>query len=658
MAATETLIALAVKEGPVVFEALFNSYLKQRANSKTTENTALKSNLKPNIEATFKKCTKIKTLLNPQSPSDFLSIYATQRFRIAGKDEPLDHYDMVSFIKDKKLNVVLSGTGGSGKSMFTKYLWLSLLEENNGKIPIFIELRDLNKITADSLVVYLLQILSTGQATISKSDFINHLKNGDFVFVFDGFDEVVQSKKDTMRTELNILAESYPETKIIVTSRPDNQFASWQSFHVIEIMPLTKGDAKELVEKADFSEDSKNLFLKRVLNTEVYEQHKSFLSNPLLTSMMLLTFSYNFDIPDKVHLFYQQAFNALYQRHDSYKPGGYQREFHCQLSEDDFKKVISYFCLITYSDQKIKFSRDEVLIYLSRSIKMANTKAEPEKFLADLVNSVCFLIEEGLEFIFPHRSFQEYFCSFCLSYIIPDRLAAAAKLFIKRQNDQVLPLIADMNPENFTKNFAVPFANEHKDKLQLNTRKKNSIKFMSDEKIVYGIHNSKRSSPKDRSFSAFWLLDSSDILNFAALIQRIHSKAPVFLIQSAPSNNFAFLDAIRKKFPTETSTAIIVTAKNNGLSFAFFPTKKETKKLQAGKNTSRNSKQQTDKSKIFFHDLTHETEIVKMFEASLISKSLCEMLITTAKYVEESQQLLNDTSTELDLLFGPKPSPL
>ena len=57
-----------------------------------------------------------------------------------------------------------------------------------------------------------------------------------------------------------------------------------------------------------------------------------------------------------MHLFYQQAFDALYQRHDSYKPGGYKREFRAKLSEDVFKAVVSYFCLLTYYQEKFSFS--------------------------------------------------------------------------------------------------------------------------------------------------------------------------------------------------------------------------------------------------------------------------------------------------------------
>ena len=51
----------------------------------------------------------------------------------------------------------------------------------------------------------------------------------------------------------------------------------------------------------------------------LYDKHKSFLSNPLLTTMMLLTFDQFAEIPEKMFLFYEQAFDTLFLKHDATK---------------------------------------------------------------------------------------------------------------------------------------------------------------------------------------------------------------------------------------------------------------------------------------------------------------------------------------------------
>ena len=67
-------------------------------------------------------------------------------------------------------------------------------------------------------------------------------------------------------------------------------------------------------------------------------KHESFASNPLLLNIMLLTYDNYADIPEKLHLFYSNAFETLYIKHDATK-GGYKREFKTKLSSDDFKRV-------------------------------------------------------------------------------------------------------------------------------------------------------------------------------------------------------------------------------------------------------------------------------------------------------------------------------
>ncbi len=76
--------------------------------------------------------------------------------------------------------------------------------------------------------------------------------------------------------------------------------------------------------------------------------------------MMLLTFSSYADMPEKIHVFYDQAFDTLFSRHDATKEA-FKRERNTKYSIDVFKRYLSYLCLITYNENKTDFSETSCL---------------------------------------------------------------------------------------------------------------------------------------------------------------------------------------------------------------------------------------------------------------------------------------------------------
>lgn len=157
-----------------------------------------------------------------------------------------------------------------------------------------------------------------------------------------------------------------------------------------------------LIERAPYEEELKKRFLAKI--DVLWNAHKDFLSNPLLAYMMLVTFSFNPDIPNKMFLFYEQAFDALYHRHDLTK--GYKRKFHCNLEKQAFIGLASFLCLKTYYEQQYEFSQNALLDAIQGAKKIENFQVNAEDFLHDLIESVCNIKIEGLTYTFTHRSFQ------------------------------------------------------------------------------------------------------------------------------------------------------------------------------------------------------------------------------------------------------------
>lgn len=81
--------------------------------------------------------------------------------------------------------------------------------------------------------------------------------------------------------------------------------------------------------------------------------------------MMLMTFNENATIPSKLTEFYKSAFQTLLTWHDATKDS-FERDR--TLYVDEFRKVFSTFCLITYYDQNFEFDEPQFRNYIRKAL--------------------------------------------------------------------------------------------------------------------------------------------------------------------------------------------------------------------------------------------------------------------------------------------------
>lgn len=409
------------------------------------------SDYTPHLEATFNRCTKIKTILNRDEPVELLSHYVNLNFTCNSKT--YDNYAAVEEINKRK-KIVIWGTAGTGKTIFMKYLWLSFFENPRGRIPIFVELRNLNDISIDSLMVYLYHSIVSSKSNVTREVFSDAVKRGKFIFMFDGFDEIATERRPIFEKQILELANSNPNCTIVVSTRPDEKLAAWQLFSVLKVEPLKLPQVTDLIEKIKYDPKIKAKFLGRI-KKDLYQKHQSFLSSPLLATMMLMTFDQFADIPEKVYLFYEQAFDTLFSRHDAVKEA-FKRRMFTAYPIDLFKKYFSLFCLVSYHEQKFEFSEEEIRDYLKRGFNIEGAQVDTDLFLKDLLESVCIVQRDGLKYIFSHRSFQEFFTAYCLARMPRQKMGTILSGFGRRLGDDVLLMLFDMNDELVETEYTLP----------------------------------------------------------------------------------------------------------------------------------------------------------------------------------------------------------
>lgn len=415
------------------------------------------SAFKKYVKNASKRYETTKTLLYKDRPVPLRSIYVGTKLR-RGR-EKIDEGQFIEQLLQGN-RCLISATAGAGKSFFSKWIFLKILSTEK-TLPIFVELRNLNG-TESGVIDYLLNHFRTSfKINLTRDLLIDLIAMGRFALILDGYDELTAGKTKTVNTELRELEVPFSKSAILITSRPGGEELGYLSdFTTYRVLPLDLAQAVSLVKKLEYDEAVKESFL-RDLEKKLFEKHNDFLSNPLLLTIMLMTYGDLAEIPSKMHIFYEQAFDTLFYKHDSSK-GMYRRELKCNLAIDDFRDILSCVSASSYIRGQVSLTNTDLLSYIRKAKKTTNiTKLSPVAYIDDLVQSVCILLQDGTRYTYNHRSFQEYFAAFFLVHIPTDRKFDVYQRFLEREEtDSSLSLAFEMNQVIVEREFVKPMLNE------------------------------------------------------------------------------------------------------------------------------------------------------------------------------------------------------
>jgi hypothetical protein len=405
------------------------------------------------LAANFSKCETVRTLLKRDAPTLLADIYESPNFSSDGKTVPEE--ELIRRIGRELNKTIVSGIAGSGKSIFLKHLFRASIEKGMTFYPVFFELRNFPNDESANLIDTLFQSIGDFAESFTKKQFLFGLKRGLFFLMLDALDEAPPEQRDRIEHQIIEAARKYPHCPLVLTSRPSDSFSSWEGFHTAHLLPFTKQQCISFIGKIDFAADRKAEFLD-ALNGDLFEDHSDFLSNPLLASMMLLTFDEFGEIPQRRHVFYEKCFRVLLKEHDSSK-GRYRRKFCSALEPEDVEHVFMMFCVFSYLADKFVFEEEEVVQFIEDACIASNVNAKSREILTDLVDAASVLQRDGVHFEFVHRSFQEYFYA---KFVVVDRdhplVEKILEIASRSASDDTIAMIADMNRSYFEKDFILP----------------------------------------------------------------------------------------------------------------------------------------------------------------------------------------------------------
>ncbi|MFS9370597.1 NACHT domain-containing protein [Streptococcus infantis] len=360
------------------------------------------------LKFTYDKYSKVKTLLYKNEGKFIYDFY--EHVYLSSSDLEKLETDNTEQIFNKSSNIILTGTGGIGKSMLVKHIFINQIQQATS-IPIFVELKSLNdfEFLDNRLVDFIYQEIRNHHLDLEKQYFEVTLNAGRYTIIFDGLDEVNPSKRSWLDREIKEFVTLYNENRYVLSSRPSEEFIGWNQFIEYEISKMDKVQALALINKLNYDEKVKKRFYKE-LKGHLYDTHKSFASIPLLLTIMLMTYEAGASIPNNLTDFYNQAFYTLYQRHDASK-SGYKRELKAKLTPEEFRNILAYIGLKTFFEGKVDFDRTTLDDIITKYCLKYNLELKTNDIVYDATHSACMMLQEGVSLKFSHRSFQEYFAA-------------------------------------------------------------------------------------------------------------------------------------------------------------------------------------------------------------------------------------------------------
>jgi predicted NACHT family NTPase len=424
--------------------------------------------LKKYLEKQRDKYSYVKTLLKGNTPIYLYDIY--YHLKIANSSQVIDTKNINNvFAKSKYITLI--GDAGSGKSTLVKHLFLNSILEKAG-IPILVELRYLNEYR-NSFEDYINDKILENKLSENIDILQGLLKNGKFIFFLDGFDELNTDIKTEVIESLSSFINSYDNNRYIITTRPYSDIEHLPLFHNYHVQGLNKenGEIEGFIHKQLQNETELALKIVDSIKNNKSEFIDSFLKNPLLLTLYILTFQSDSSIPNRKYIFYRRVINALFSEHDSKSKLGYPREKISKLNQEQFEEILKAFCFVSYFDSKYSWDTDYISDRLRQiKHKLNNIQFDNNDFIKDLKLAIALWVDDNGSISFAHRSLQEYFAALAIKHLNPQQNQRIYTKIIDRfssirssnEIENFLSLCEEMDTVNFKKYYLLPLLLECK----------------------------------------------------------------------------------------------------------------------------------------------------------------------------------------------------
>ncbi|MEZ8470793.1 NACHT domain-containing NTPase [Vibrio splendidus] len=476
MAFEEKVALEAIKPVGGIFSALIAP--KVEKVKKWAEKRELKSQLDPEalsdtlnnyLNTLSSRVSVISSICFPQKEYSIDQAYEplfVEEFNSRNNEKlSVDH--LVSNIQESCL--IVDGAG-MGKSTFSKFLITQILYKSD-RIPVLFELRK-SKPDVDLIESIASELDPLGRV-FSRELFYELIKEGKFVIVLDGFDEVEYERQSEVAEQINDISVKGQRNSLILTTRPQELVPSVLDSKSYQFSQFTSDQAKQLINRLD---SISGLDIGKKLTLELGSVPDDFLENPLLVSLLYSTFGANNTIADRICTFYNDIYDALYKGHDLINKNGFKRKKISELDYEHFRVLLRALCFQMSLKRKASFSTVvEAHEYINKAATLSKVSPKSANtFLNDLLNAVPLMQKDGSDTKFLHKTIIEYFAA---EYIVyhPDSETILSKMFESKaftSFGKIFDFVYELSSTTYDKVVTTKYANAIRNSFDLSTTNK------------------------------------------------------------------------------------------------------------------------------------------------------------------------------------------
>jgi hypothetical protein len=482
--------AYAVGKSLAPFKDMLKDILKE---AKSEFDDFFEKGISDYIEDRNSKIGITNTFIFRNEKVNFYETYFPLDLRSKNGNRLINSDNLLSELFQNTNCATILGMAGSGKTMLMKHAFLKCYDEVF-KIPIYIELRDLNNLGV-SLIEYIYSVILKNGIKPSTRILERSLESGKFLFLLDGFDEIKLEIKEKLILEIENFIDQFNTNYFIISSRPGTQIENFPRFYCYYVNPLNLAQIELFIDKQLKKIEDEELIakLKGTVRQNQHQGYSEYLSNPLLLSMFILTFKNYPELPKTRSKFYWNVYDTLCTKHDSIdKKGGFVHQKKSNLQNDEIEQILKCFSYKTVFESKYNFDEQ----YLSENLKIIKDilklDFDIKDLIYDLTVSISILIVEGLDYKFPHRTIQDYF----MILFIKDRDETSKEKIYKQNFRQISPiggnkniydLCLEMDKQSFYKYYLIPLFQKFLSFIHETSVIDNAIKILSEISMTYQI---------------------------------------------------------------------------------------------------------------------------------------------------------------------------
>lgn len=485
----ESITTVLLKStAPVVFKEI-TTFIKNKYSEYYLLNNLSEDNHE--LVSSISKFMFVKTLATGSDiPVNLYDFFQKPKLCFDDKFFYIDHINDIK--KNLEIenynNFVFEGTVGQGKSIFLRSLAIQDFI-NNSRIPVFIELKNVSK--NNSLVGLIREYLKVWIGTDEELLKLV-LKSGKVSLFLDAFDEIDLDLIEDTHTTIDGLVKSYPNLKVIVSSRPDTIILQNSNFYTISLCPYTIKEQEGLINKIVNDPENKRLLIDSI-KVSSFEVRKV-LTTPLMVILYIKQYEVGFSVPQHVSDFYKNIFDVVTFTHDKSK-GIEKRKSFSSLNQNQLEKVFQKFCFESFLIDKTVFDKKMFIELLEKSLKRNSINIDID--FSDLINDytrfACLILKDGLKYTFIHKSIQEYYVSNFIAdlpeiraeEVIKKKLLEKSRSYLHRGNN-IVDFLEIIKPYYYIKYYFMGGVEKYADDfdLKFHNDEENFKKFMDNMYIV------------------------------------------------------------------------------------------------------------------------------------------------------------------------------